>query len=237
MTDDREREQRILLAAASEPGDPVTGSLVDRIGPEETLRLAQSDETASAAGLSAAILVPWQERLVPRIRTTTVADILARCQRDGTRILAPGDADWPDGIDDLVDPPLVLFARGDAVLLSRGRSDRVALVGARAATGYGEHLAVEAAADLARDAGVVVSGAAFGIEAAGLRGALASGGATIGVLASGLDRAYPAGNESLIARVAESGVLVGELPPGTAPTRWRYVDRTSAVRRFVERGR
>ncbi|MBA4246969.1 MAG: DNA-protecting protein DprA [Microbacterium sp.] len=105
----------------------------------------------------------------------------------------------------------------------------VAIVGARAATGYGEHVAMEFAAGLcARDV-VVVSGGAYGIDGMAHRAALASGGATIAVLAGGIDRIYPSGHEALLTRVADHGLLLSEMPCGTAPTKWRFLQRNRLI--------
>ena len=124
--------------------------------------------------------------------------------------------------------PLALWIRGDARHF--GRLDRsVALVGARAATGYGEHVAMESAAGLSDRGFVIVSGGAYGIDAAAHRAALASEGVTVAFLAGGVDRLYPAGNSELLRRIASEGVLVAELPPGSAPTRWRFLMRNRLI--------
>lgn len=92
------------------------------------------------------------------------------------------------------------------------------MVGARACTPYGAHMAQTLAAGLAERGWVVVSGAAFGIDGAAHRGALASGGATAAVLACGVDVAYPRGHAGLLGRIAGQGLILGELPPGSHPT-------------------
>jgi DNA processing protein len=105
----------------------------------------------------------------------------------------------------------------------------VAVVGARACSVYGAHVAGEISAQLAERGWVVVSGAAYGIDAAAHRGTLAVGGATIGVLACGVDTAYPPGNAELIRRISEQGLLVSEFPPGTHPNRFRFVLRNRVI--------
>ena len=102
-------------------------------------------------------------------------------------------------------------------------SDLVTITGARAATSYGEHVAAELSSDLANTERVVVAGGAYGIEGAAHRGALATGGDAIAVLANGVDRAYPAGHNELLDRVADVGLLVSEVAPGTTPTRHRFI--------------
>ncbi len=99
------------------------------------------------------------------------------------------------------------------------------ITGARAATGYGEHVAVELASDLASTERIVVAGRAYGIDRAAHSAALAAGGQTIAVLTGGLDRLYPAGNHELLERIGDVGLLVSEMAPGAAPTKWRFLAR------------
>lgn len=103
----------------------------------------------------------------------------------------------------------------------------VAIVGARAATSYGEHVASELAGELADGGLSIVSGGAYGIDGAAHRGAIASQpGGTVAILVGGLDRPYPAGNAHLFERIVSGGgALVSELPPGSTPTRWRFMQR------------
>jgi DNA processing protein len=103
------------------------------------------------------------------------------------------------------------------------------VVGARACTEYGSHVAAPLGAGLAPGGWGVVSGAAYGVDGAAHRGALAAQGATIAVLACGVDRAYPPGHAELIGRIAEQGLLVAELPPGSHPTRSRFIFRNRLI--------
>ena len=118
----------------------------------------------------------------------------------------------------------------------RGRPDAlawsvptIALVGARAATGYGEHVAMEASAGLVDRGFAIVSGGAYGIDGMAHRAALASDGTTIAFLAGGIDRFYPLGHESLLSRIAQTGAVVSELPCGAAPTKWRFLQRNRLI--------
>ena len=101
----------------------------------------------------------------------------------------------------------------------------VTITGARAATGYGEHVAMELAAAAMTDKRQVVSGGAYGIDGVTHRTVLAGGGSTIAVMAGGLDRLYPAGHTELLNRVGTHGLLLSELPPGAAPSKWRFLQR------------
>jgi DNA processing protein len=103
------------------------------------------------------------------------------------------------------------------------------MVGARAATGYGAHIAGEIAADLGERGWAIVSGGAYGIDAAAHRGALATGAVTIAVLACGVDYAYPAGHAGLFAEIAAHGLVLSEWPPGRHPARLRFLVRNRTI--------
>lgn len=121
-----------------------------------------------------------------------------------------------------VEAPAMLWALGDTRILGEAV---LAVTGARVCSGYGAHVAAEIAGHAARRGVAVLAGASYGIEAAAHRAALAAGGRTIAVLASGLDRPYPAAHHQLLQRVAEQGLVVTAQPPGTPPTRERFLER------------
>ncbi|MGW2269370.1 DNA-processing protein DprA [Streptomyces yangpuensis] len=147
----------------------------------------------------------------------------------GGRFVHPGSAEWPTQLDDLGDErPVGLWLRGRPNLRTWALRS-VAVVGARACTPYGAHMAQTVAAGLAERGWVVVSGAAFGIDGAAHRGALAPGGATAAVLACGVDVAYPRGHAGLLGRIAGQGLVLGELPPGSHPTPSRFVLRNRVI--------
>jgi DNA processing protein len=147
----------------------------------------------------------------------------------GVRFVCPGGAEWPGQLDDLGDArPLGLWVRGRPSLRMWALKS-VAVVGARACTEYGAHMAATLAAGLAEQGWVVVSGGAYGVDGAAHRGALGAGGATVAVLACGVDRPYPRGHTQLISRIAEQGLVVGELPPGDHPTPSRFILRNRVI--------
>ncbi|GAA1204127.1 DNA-processing protein DprA [Prauserella alba] len=160
---------------------------------------------------------------------------LARAAEAGYRLLTPEDDEWPAwpllslevatgrGADGVA-PPLGLWVRG-TVRLDQVVDGAVAVVGARAATEYGEHTAAELAHGLVAEEVAVFSGAAYGIDGAAHRGALAAGGPTVAVLGCGLDGGYPAGHVGLLNRVAERGAVISEYPPGAPPARHRFLVR------------
>ena len=220
-------DARLTLAIASEPGDRITGTPLAAGGATETLRLITSDTPLPG------VVDPveggiWRGRLAPRLPAAGGGDrVREHTDRLGLCLLTPGAAGWPEGRSDLgVLAPLALWAKGDIGVLTSSLGSRVTIVGARAATGYGEHVATEFATALAGLPRVVVSGGAYGIDGAAHGAALTTRpGSTIAVLAGGLDRNYPAGHQELLSRVAESGAVLSELSPGAAPTRWRFLQR------------
>ncbi len=147
----------------------------------------------------------------------------------GGRFVCPGDEEWPAQLEDLGDQrPIGLWLRGRPSLRVWALRS-VAMVGARACDPYGTHVAAMLAADLAEAGWTVVSGAAYGVDGAAHRGALAAGGATAAVVACGVDVPYPAGHAELIHRITQQGLVIGELPPGDHPTRSRFVLRNRVI--------
>ncbi|MDO9591444.1 MAG: DNA-processing protein DprA, partial [Microcella sp.] len=238
---------RAIWGVLVEPGDAVAGALIAAVGAVTAARFVIDRASpailseATRGEISADAAAKGVQRWTERLRAADVLRSLDSAGRCGALMVVPGDPHWPAGLDALGDsPPVLLWARGDLELLRR---PGVAIVGARAATGYGEHVAMELAAALcARDV-VVVSGGAYGIDGMAHRAALASGGATVAVLAGGIDRLYPSGHEALLTRVAEHGLLLSEVACGTAPTKWRFLQRNrliaalSAATVVVEAGR
>ncbi|MET8680804.1 DNA-processing protein DprA [Streptomyces sp. NPDC004647] len=207
-----------------EPGDELIGAWLRRLGPRGVLRLlAGSGEPPSE--VSAERMAGYRSRAAELAPAADLADVEAV----GGRFVCPGDREWPRQLDDLGDArPIGLWVRGRPSLRIWALRS-VAVVGARACTDYGAHVAATLGAGLAETGWTVVSGAAYGVDGAAHRGALGAGGATVGVLACGVDVAYPRGHAELIGRIAEQGLLVAELPPGGHPTRSRFVLRNRVI--------
>lgn len=233
-----ERFARAAWTTIAEPGDRDAGALMQGIGALAALDLvlAGADAEDVAAELEASApdraLDHWTDafkRWQPRASIAPTMLALRQGTRFGMRLLVPGDEGWPSQLDELeTHAPFALWVRGDPARLSD--LDRsIALVGARAATGYGEHVTVESASGLVDRGFAIVSGAAYGIDGTAHRAALASQGTTVAVLAGGLDRFYPSGHEQLLGRIVDRGVVVAEVPPGTTPTKWRFLLRNRLI--------
>jgi DNA processing protein len=226
------RLARAALTYLAEPGDPALGALLAVCDPAEVLAAIKADTPpegnqigrASRAVLGRA-LDRWRVRLPKLPADAGIAD----ASRDGIRLVCPEDAEWPSVLDQLGPArPYALWLRGNADLrFACMRS--VSVVGSRAATSYGAHVAGEIAADLGERGWAVISGGAYGIDAAAHRGALAAKGVTIAVLACGVDYPYPAGHADLFAAICAQGLVVSEWPPGSRPARTRFLTRNRVI--------
>ncbi len=225
---DQERLARIALCRLAEPGDPRLTSLVSELGAirvrdhllaERDLRGLQTDIAARLADLDP-------------------ATDLERARQAGIRYVIPGDGEWPTRLDDLAGAaplqqrggvPLGLWVRGPMQLDQL--TSAVAVVGSRSSTSYGDGVSGAIGAGLAREGWWVVSGAAYGIDQAAHRGALAGSdeGSTVAVLACGVDRAYPASHQALLAHIAEVGAVISEVAPGCSPSRLRFLSRNRLI--------
>ncbi len=223
---DAERLARVALCRLTEPGDPRLSGLVSQLG-----AVGLHDALAAERDVGGMLT-----DVAARLAGLDPAEELRRAAARGLRYLIPGDEEWPAQVDDLAraDPvqgrggvPLGLWVRGPLRLDELVRP--VAVVGARSATSYGTDVAGGIAATLGEAGSCVVSGAAFGIDQAAHRGAMAGGGHTVAVLACGADRAYPSAHRPLIEHIAQHGAVVSELPPGCAPMRVRFLSRNRLI--------
>ncbi|MFH1679186.1 MAG: DNA-processing protein DprA [Candidatus Eisenbacteria bacterium] len=204
----RTSDDWLALHLAPGIGDRRKRALVEEFGgPSEVLRLSRG-EVAGATGCSGAAARRFVEE---RADTGAVRGALERARAG---ILAWDDPDYPLLLKETYDPPLALFVRGDRTLLSR---PMVGIVGARRADPGAASWTGRIASTLARSGFVVASGLARGIDEAAHRGALRAGGLTAAVLGTGPDVVYPPGSGKLALSIAESGVIVTELPPGEGP--------------------
>jgi DNA processing protein len=171
---------------------------------------------------------PRDPRWRVHLRGFDAAAYEQRLRERGLRFLARSSPVFPSLLGSVHDPPVGLFLRGGAEpeLLAR---PAVAIVGARACSGYGASVARSLGRELAHAGLVVVSGMARGVDGEAHRGALEAGGATVAVLGCGIDRDYPAAHGELARRIAETGLIVSEYAPGVEPAPWRFPARNRIV--------
>ncbi len=235
--DQAERSARAALMRAAEPGWPPLAAALGRTAATDlvaALRGGGDVQVADVTGRRRRL--DATAGLARRLAAVDGAAELARGASVGARLVCPGDPEWPPQLGDLDEveheghggPPIGLWVRGPTDLRELARAS-VAVVGSRAASDYGCSVAGELAADLAEPGRLVVSGAAYGIDAAAHRGALAVGGCTLAVLACGVDVPYPRGHASLLERILDAGAIASECPPGAHPQRSRFLSRNRLI--------
>ncbi|GAB6858110.1 DNA-processing protein DprA [Microbacterium xylanilyticum] len=234
----------LIWSLLCEPGDGVAGALIGALGPTDALDAVfggRDDGRRSTQGAgdgddratadrerpAAAALRDARRRWAPRLSAEPHLAALKTAVRIGARLLLPADPEWPDALTDLgAHAPRGLWVRGDATALG---DPGVAIVGARASSSYGEHVAGDLAGELAAEGIVVFSGGAYGIDGTAHRAALRAGGRTVALLAGGVDRPYPSGHAQLFERIVASGALVSEVACTVAPTKWRFLARNRVI--------
>ncbi|MGJ0204904.1 DNA-processing protein DprA [Leucobacter sp. gxy201] len=228
---------RVVWSRLAEPADAAAGALIAALGTGAALDLLVSGTDARSffeaaridptTGISPRTIAAGIRRWLPRLdQEASIAD-LDHGVAHGMRLVVPGSGLWPSALHDLGDhAPVILWTRGDPEALS---VPSLAVVGARACTGYGTHVTAEFT-DAACAAGAgIVSGAAYGVDAVAHRTALAADAPTVAVVAGGADRPYPAAHAQLLERIAGAGAICSEMVPGSAPTRWRFLMRNRII--------
>ncbi|KRF05821.1 DNA processing protein DprA [Arthrobacter sp. Soil782] len=244
-----EQIARAALARLLEPLDNVGLALVAAAGPVEALQIATG---ATSCGPQVhRVFLEVLDASGHRVRTDVLIQAIARWQtrvgalaplrdletvrRFGGTLLIPESDWWPKALADLqLEEPMCLWVRGDNPVPIPSQERVVAVVGSRDSTSYGLEVTGDLAAGLVARGYTVVSGGAYGIDARAHRGALKAAREdhplpTLSVLACGIDRYYPAGNEDLLREVARHGLLVSEVPPGSSPTRYRFLQRNRII--------
>lgn len=244
---DSERTARAALSRLFEPQDAAGLALVRIAGAGDALKIATGQVAAGAeleqemlrlleensAGSGWTGLGTARKRWAPRVPDLAPDRDLATMQRLGGRLIIPSDELWPRQLADLgLQEPICLWWRGnEQELPPPARS--IALVGSRDSTSYGASVAADLAYSLTQRGFTIISGGAYGIDAHAHRAALAGGSSggmpTIAVMAGGVDRFYPSGNEDLLRTVANQGAVLAEVPPGSAPTRYRFLQRNRLI--------
>jgi len=201
----------IWLATRERLGAKRALALLERFGTPENVYFARDGELAGIPGCPEAACASLADKDLGPARA-----ILEKCAADGVRILTIGDAEYPERLKNIYDPPLTLYVRGRLPAIDEEAA--VAVVGTRSCTPYGVRAAERIGFEIAKSGGLVVSGLARGIDSAAARGALRAGGRVVGVLGCGPDVVYPPSNAALFGDVTAEGAIVTEYPPGTEPS-------------------
>ena len=165
-------------------------------------------------------------RTIEKLKLSNADELLQSIFQAGANFLTPEDSTWPQSVSDLAAPPIGLVIKGDPKLLT---GNSLAIVGTRNPTQYGVRIAQDFAAGFVDRDWTIISGGAYGIDAAAHKGALIAEGVTVAVIAAGIDINYPAGNARLFAEIAELGCLVSEVTPGTPAIPSRFLTRNRLI--------
>ena len=212
----------LRLSLVSGVGPRIRRALLDRFDTPANVLAAAPSQLRDVPGVGQKLA----ERIVAAGEEIDAEGEIALCRQHGIAIITERDPDYPRSLRDIHDPPGVLFVRG---MLRPEDSLAVGIVGTRHGTQYGLRQAERLAGSLARSGLTIISGLARGIDAAAHRGALAAGGRTLGILASGVLSIYPPEHEKLAAEVAAQGALVSEQPPRSAPLAGTFPQRNRLI--------
>ncbi len=213
-----EESARLLLMATIEGGSPFWTKEVKECGaPSVVDRLIDGFYLGGKNS---------SDRISAHIKTLDVEILRKKISDAGCDLLTPFSQEWPTQVDDLLAPPFGLICKGDKELLTQ---KSLSIVGSRNPTSYGVKVAGEFAAGFVDRGWIVVSGGAYGIDAAAHRGALAAEGATVVVLGSGMNQTYPAGNEKLFKEIEATGVLISEVLPHVHAHPHRFLIRNRII--------
>ena len=217
---DRPRERRALIALSLVSGVGATrlrALLAHFDAPSAVFRASRSalERVDGVGPQTAEAILTFDDR-------AAVEREIERAEAVGAELVSPWDARFPDRLREIYDPPGFLWMRGT---LPEATTPRVTVVGTRRCSDYGRAQAHHYAAELARRGFTVVSGLAYGVDAAAHKGALDAGGRTVAVLGSGVGRIYPPKHTDLADRVVESGALLSEYAVDAEPDAPNFPER------------
>lgn len=221
LLDDADRAD-LLLALTPDVGPVLRVRLLERFGDAAAVLSASDSDLQQVQGIGPKI----SKRIVNARHEVQVDAQLALAREHGLTVLLPRHDDYPAMLREIHDPPAVLFVRGQ---LDPTDKMAVAIVGTRRATRYGRQTAERLAAGLVRAGVTVVSGMALGIDTAAHKGALAAGGRTIAVLASGVLNPFPPDNIKLADEIAAHGAVVSEAAPTMPPLSGMFPQRNRII--------
>jgi DNA processing protein len=234
------------ISVVTEPGDRMAGALANALGKAgllellingfephrvlEALRQAgAADQLVEIFGDLPTTITDSRQRWLPRFSKQAVTTVVKRSKQLGHTLLLKGDKYWPTGLNDLQEgAPAIIFAQGNYKTLGL-LTEAVSIIGSRSCTDYGAKITSKLVAELAFYKRPTVSGGAVGIDSHVHTQSLRNSLPTVAVMAGGLDRKYPSSNSKLFQEIARNGVLISELSPGVAPTRWRFLQRNRLI--------
>ena len=210
----------IWLATRHGLSDRMKNTVLDRFGDQEDAYYARSYEDVEG-------LTPEALEALADKNLTGSEEILSECADKNIHILTIGDEKYPGRLKNIPDPPVVLYYKG--ILPDLDGTAVVGVVGTRKASPYGMTMGKRLGNQIAACGGIVVSGAAYGIDGVAMAGAMSAGKPVVGVLGCGADIVYPASNRGLLEDVQRRGCLLTEFPPGTPPNAWHFPKRNRII--------
>lgn len=193
-------------------------ALLSHFHSPEDIFYAHKADLELLEGVDASVLEALENKNLEEARS-----IIRSCEQGRIGVLTYRDALYPARLRSVADAPVVLYYRG--LVPDFEAQPVVAVVGTRKASAYGLSAAGTLSRQIACCGGLVISGAAAGIDTAAMEGALQTGHQTVGVLGCGVDVVYPKSNKSLYAQTEKMGCLLSEYPPGSQPERWHFPQR------------
>ena len=212
----------VWLSSLSGVGNIIGRNLIDALGSPENIYHADSRDYLDIPGVDKAKI----EKLMNK-DIIFANEILANCAQTGCRVVTLQDADYPDRLRNIYDPPLVFYLKGN--LPNVDDLPVVGIVGSRNCTPYGINAAETIGKKLSENGIIVSTGLADGIDTAAARGALGGNAPVIGVIGTGPDIVFPSRNRQLFSDVMSSGVLISEYPPGTPGRRHHFPARNRII--------
>jgi DNA processing protein len=209
-------EARAILFSCIEPGHFFWSAEIAAHGPLKVLESI----------LSASYPAEKTKGIASSIRVAEVGQILYEIEKAGAKFLTPEHEHWPEGVNQLVNPPIGLVVKGDSTCLI---TDSLAIVGSRKPTNYGANVASEFARGFSDLGWTIISGGAYGIDSYAHRATLQANGRTIAVLATGIEVAYPKSNQKLFDEMSAHGALISELMPNESAMPSRFLVRNRLI--------
>ncbi len=212
----------VWLSQRAGIGSRTAIQLLAHFGTPERIYFAGENELRITGILSGPLYTAFTDKDITKARI-----IVDKCDENNFRIITINDAEYPERLRNIYDPPILIYVAGHLPIIDEEAA--VAIVGTRKCTIYGTKTAERMGYEITCSGGIVVSGLARGIDSAAVRGALRAGGRAVGVLGTGIDIVYPAENRSLFRDVVSVGALVSEYPPGTPPARGSFPARNRII--------
>ncbi|TRZ86021.1 MAG: DNA-protecting protein DprA [Streptomycetaceae bacterium] len=209
-------EARAILFSSIEGGNSFWTREIAFLGPCEVVDKARSDGYDPIK----------YAKTITKIKGSSPSRVFEEIEAIHSHFLTPEDGSWPEGLNDLASPPIALIIKGVVTSLN---IKSLAIVGTRNPTNYGVRVAGDFAAGFVDREWAIISGGAYGIDAAAHRGALIAEGVTIAVVAAGIDVLYPAGHSRLFEEIAETGAMISEVMPGTHAIPARFLTRNRLI--------